>query len=68
MFSVVKTKTVTAKMDQMNKKVLISSSTHRTFGKQNWLELSNQLELWRSNLEKTCEGFHHIMEQAGQAQ
>ncbi|XP_067931256.1 eukaryotic translation initiation factor 3 subunit M-like [Watersipora subatra] len=62
----VKTKTVTAKLDQMNRKVLISSSTHRTFEKQNWLELGNQLELWRSNLEKTSDSFRLIMQQAAQ--
>ena len=55
-------------MDQMNKRVVVSSSTHRTFGKQNWLELSNQLESWRSNLEKTSQGFHMIIEQAQNAE
>jgi len=63
MLVAVKTNTVTAKIDQMNRKVIVTSSTQRTFGKQNWLELSYQLEQWRSNLEKTNDGFQMIMEQ-----
>nr|CAG4637231.1 EOG090X0AJZ [Ceriodaphnia reticulata]SVE73101.1 EOG090X0AJZ [Ceriodaphnia reticulata] len=39
---VLKTKLVRARMDQLNKKVLVSSTMHRTFGKQHWQQLPNR--------------------------
>ena len=39
-----------AKMDQMQRKVIVSSTTHRTFGKQQWQLLREQLETWQQNL------------------
>lgn len=62
----VKTKTVMAKMDQMNRKVLISSSTQRTFGKQNWMELNSQLLMWKNNLDKIKQGFNLILTQGAE--
>ncbi|KAK3593943.1 hypothetical protein CHS0354_011554 [Potamilus streckersoni] len=47
---VLRTKTVQAKIDQMQKKVLISSTTHRTFGRQQWQLLHQYLVKWQTNL------------------
>lgn len=49
---VLKTKLVRARMDQLNKKVLVSSTMHRTFGKQHWLQLRELLTTWRSQLRQ----------------
>ena len=57
-----------AKIDLLNKKVAISSSTQRTFAKQNWVELNSQLAMWRSNLEKMSQGFQMISTQVAEMQ
>lgn len=49
---VLKTKLVRARMDQLNNKVLVSSTMHRTFGKQHWLQLRELLTTWRSQLRQ----------------
>ena len=48
--AVVRTKAVRAKIDQMQRCVKISSTTHRTFSKQHWLTLRNELQRWQNNL------------------
>ncbi|XP_069132298.1 eukaryotic translation initiation factor 3 subunit M-like [Argopecten irradians] len=48
---VLRTKAVRAKIDQMQKKVLISSTTHRTFGRQQWQMLKQHLIQWQENLK-----------------
>ncbi|OWF41682.1 eukaryotic translation initiation factor 3 subunit M-like [Mizuhopecten yessoensis] len=48
---VLRTKAVRAKIDQMQKKVLISSTTHRTFGRQQWQMLKQHLIQWKENLK-----------------
>lgn len=45
-----RSKLVRAKVDQVNKKVVISSGTHRTFGVNQWQELRSRLEDWRQSL------------------
>lgn len=49
---VLKTKLVRARMDQLNKKVLVSSTMHRTFGKQHWQQLRELLTTWRTHLRQ----------------
>lgn len=49
---VLKTKLVRAKIDQLNKKVLVTSTMHRTFGKAQWQQLKDTLTLWQFNLNK----------------
>ena len=49
---VLKTKLVRARMDQLNRKVLVSSTMHRTFGKQDWQQLSQLLTTWRTHLRQ----------------
>jgi len=47
---IVRTKAIRAKMDQMQRKVIISSTTHRTFSKQQWQTLREHLDQWQHNL------------------
>ena len=50
--SVVRTKAVRAKIDQMSQKVIISSTTHRTFGRQHWQLLRDNLAHWQIQLNQ----------------
>lgn len=58
----VKTKMVYCKIDQTNKKVVVSHSTHRTFGKQQWQQLYDILNSWKINLNKVKNSLHSISE------
>ncbi|MBN3284535.1 EIF3M factor, partial [Polyodon spathula] len=46
----VRTKMVYCKIDQTQRKVVVSHSTHRTFGKQQWQQLYDSLSSWKQNL------------------
>ncbi|XP_063044878.1 eukaryotic translation initiation factor 3 subunit M isoform X1 [Engraulis encrasicolus] len=46
----VRTKMVYCKIDQTQRKVVVSHSTHRTFGKQQWQQLYDSLSAWKTNL------------------
>ncbi|XP_074597880.1 eukaryotic translation initiation factor 3 subunit m [Brevipalpus obovatus] len=50
LIDVLKTKLVKAKVDQVGKKVLVTSTMHRTFGKQQWQQLRDTLSQWQVNL------------------
>lgn len=55
-FDVLRTQLVRAKIDQLNKKVLVQSTMHRTFGRPQWEQLRSVLNDWRNNfahVEKT---------------
>jgi translation initiation factor 3 subunit M len=55
-FDVLRTQLVRAKIDQLNKKVLVQSTMHRTFGRPQWEQLRTVLSEWRNNfahVEKT---------------
>jgi len=41
---------VKAKVDQVNKKVLVTSTMHRTFGRPQWQQLRETLFQWQNNL------------------
>ncbi|KAG8438250.1 hypothetical protein GDO86_008808 [Hymenochirus boettgeri] len=56
----VKTKMVYCKIDQTQKKVIVSHSTHRTFGKQQWQQLYDILNTWKGNLNKVKNSLHSI--------
>lgn len=59
-FDVLRTQLVRAKIDQLNKKVLVQSTMHRTFGRPQWEQLRGVLTEWRSNfahVEKTIRMF-----------
>lgn len=45
-----KTKLVRARMDQAARKVHISSTMHRTFGRTQWQQLRDLLYSWKVNL------------------
>ncbi|GAB1610911.1 eukaryotic translation initiation factor 3 subunit M [Argonauta hians] len=49
---VLKTKAVRAKMDQMQKKVLVNSTIHRTFSRAHWQMLRQYLLQWQLNLQE----------------
>ncbi|XP_062569050.1 eukaryotic translation initiation factor 3 subunit M-like [Saccostrea cucullata] len=49
---VLRTKSVRAKIDQLQKKVIIMSTIHRTFGRQQWQILRQTLTQWRENLTR----------------
>ncbi|XP_072277980.1 eukaryotic translation initiation factor 3 subunit M [Pyxicephalus adspersus] len=56
----VKTKMVYCKIDQTQKKVVVSHSTHRTFGKQQWQQLYDILNSWKINITKVKNSLHSI--------
>merc|ERR1712137_520356 len=58
---VIKTKLVRARMDQLNKKVLVSSTMHRTFGKQHWQQLRELLTTWRTQLRQVKDSMSSIV-------
>lgn len=47
---VLRTKAVRAKIDHLQRQVVISSTTHRTFGRQQWLFLRDLLDVWHHDL------------------
>jgi len=49
---VVKSKMVRCKMDQMNQCVTVSAAKNRTFGKPQWQQLHERLNVWRDNLQQ----------------
>lgn len=63
---VLKTKLVRARMDQKARKVHISSTMHRTFGKPQWMQLHDLLRSWKTNLQIVQEGMKQVADtQAG---
>ena len=50
-FTVLRTKSVRVKIDQMQKKVVIHSSIHRQFGRQHWQMIQQSLVQWKENLD-----------------
>ena len=48
--SVLKTKAVSAKIDQMQKKVMVLKTTHRTFNRNHWQQIRQRLAECDSNL------------------
>lgn len=57
---VLKTKLVRARIDQSSRKVHISSTMHRTFGRAQWLQLSDLLLAWKDNLTLVQENINNI--------
>lgn len=50
-FDILRTQLVRAKIDQLNKKVLVQSTMHRTFGRPQWEQLRTVLNDWRNNFQ-----------------
>ncbi|CAO1308470.1 unnamed protein product [Diamesa hyperborea] len=62
---VLKTKLVRARIDQGARKVHISSTMHRTFGRAQWQQLHDLLLSWKENLNTVQENVSNIaMQQA----
>ncbi|CAH1114228.1 unnamed protein product [Psylliodes chrysocephalus] len=57
---VLKTKLVRARMDQSGRKVFVSSTMHRTFGRAQWQQLRDLLHSWRDNLSTVQEGMKSV--------
>ncbi|XP_055390366.1 eukaryotic translation initiation factor 3 subunit M [Condylostylus longicornis] len=57
---ILKTKLVRCRLDQANRKVHISSTMHRTFGKQQWVQLRDLLQAWKENLSTVEEGLKTV--------
>lgn len=57
---VLKTKLVRARMDQAARKVFVSSTMHRTFGRAQWQQLRDLLHSWRGNLSSVQEGMKSV--------
>jgi len=51
---------VRARMDQAGRKVLISSTMHRTFGRPQWMQLRDLLVSWKANLSAVQDGMKTV--------
>ncbi|CAO1358583.1 unnamed protein product [Diamesa serratosioi] len=60
---VLKTKLVRARIDQGARKVHISSTMHRTFGRAQWQQLHDLLLSWKENLNTVQENVSNIAQQ-----
>jgi translation initiation factor 3 subunit M len=58
--AVLKTKLVRARMDQAARKVFVSSTMHRTFGRAQWQQLRDLLHSWKATLQITQEGMKSV--------
>lgn len=47
-------------MDQALRKVFVSSTMHRTFGRAQWQQLRDLLHSWKTNLSSVQEGMKSI--------
>lgn len=47
-------------MDQAAKKVSVSSTMHRTFGRAQWQQLRDLLYSWKTNLNSVQDGMKNI--------
>jgi len=48
-------------MDQSAKKVYVSSTMHRTFGRQQWQQLNDLLIAWKSNLHTIQDSMKQVV-------
>merc|ERR1711973_417506 len=60
----IKSKLLHAKMDEMNEKMIIRSSSVRTFGRDEWQQLEYKLESWFSNMQSIRSSLEQVV-QAG---
>ena len=65
---VLRTKLVKAKVDQVNRKVFVTSTMHRTFGKQQWNMLRNILSKWKDNLDNVNSTLGHAIRNSSSLQ
>ncbi|XP_075234519.1 eukaryotic translation initiation factor 3 subunit m isoform X2 [Lycorma delicatula] len=58
---VLKTKLVRARMDQAARKVYISSTMHRTFGRAQWQQLRDIIYSWKNNVSMVQDGMKTVV-------
>lgn len=58
--NVVRTKAINAKMDHPSRRVIVSRTIHRTFGKPQWQQLHDQLRDWQENVSQVLSGFVNL--------
>ncbi|KAH3876926.1 eukaryotic translation initiation factor 3 subunit M-like [Dreissena polymorpha] len=65
---VVRTRAVQVKIDQLQHKVIITATMHRTFGRQHWQLLHQNLQRWQQNLSNVQTNLRalEIMQQQAQ--
>jgi eIF3 subunit M, C-terminal helix len=66
--AVVRTKVVKAKIDQPARRVLVSVTTHRTFGRPQWQQLGEHLRVWQIQLSQMLGGFVNLQKVIHQQQ
>ena len=59
--SAVKTQTVRVKLNHLSKRVIVYATTHRTFGKQQWQLLRDQLDTWQGNLQQVLASLQQLV-------
>jgi len=57
---VLKTRAVRARMDQIQEKVIVSSTTFRTFSKHHWQVIRQHLSSWHDNLGQLDHNFDQV--------
>lgn len=57
---VIRTKLVRARIDQLQKRILVSMTAHRTFGRQQWLSLREQLVAWQRNVDTVLHSLNAV--------
>ncbi|CAL1547109.1 unnamed protein product [Lymnaea stagnalis] len=57
---VLKTKAVKARIDQIQEKVIVSSTTFRTFSKHHWQVIRQHLSTWQNNLARLEVNFENV--------
>lgn len=58
--AVIRTKLVRARIDQLQKRILVSMTAHRTFGRQQWQSLREQLVAWQRNVDTVLHSLNAV--------
>lgn len=61
----VKSKLVHAKIDQINEKMVIRSTSVRTFGQNEWQQLEHKLETWFNNMQSIRSNLEQVVQVGG---
>lgn len=61
----VKSKLVHAKIDQINEKIIIRSTSVRTFGLNEWQQLEQKLETWYMNMQSIRSNLEQVVQVGG---
>ena len=56
----VRTKAINAKMDHPSRRVVVTATIHRTFGRPQWQQLHDQLQIWQQNVSQVLGGFVNL--------